>query len=142
MSSPLVIFLHSASYDRLFQAANLLVTASSMGRPCYLFLFYGALATYVDGTWDETGINEATGKGAPAWARVLARNLELADSPSLYELIDMAKGHSGGLTVCACSTSMNLMGLDPKAVGERVDRILGHAAMLDIASRTNQILYV
>jgi peroxiredoxin family protein len=140
MSSPLVIFLHSASYDRLFQAANLLVTASSMGRPCYLFLFYGALATYVDGSWDETGVD--AGEGAPAWARVLARSLELGDTPSLYELIDMAKGQSGGLTVCACSTSMNLMGLEPKAVGERVDRILGHAAMLDIASRTDQILYI
>lgn len=136
----MVIFLHSATYDRLFQAANLLVTASSMGRPCYLFLFYGALATYVDGSWDDVAVDVP--EGAPRWARVLARSFELSDSPSLYELVEMARKETGGLTVCACSTSTALLGLDPAEVGRRVDQIIGHAAMLEIASTTDQVLYI
>jgi peroxiredoxin family protein len=140
MSAPLVIFLHGSTYDRLFQAANLLVTASSMGRPCYLFLFYGALATYVDGSWDDVTPNKAD--ESIHWAGTLARSFELADTPSLYELLEMAKRESGGLTVCACSTSINMLGLDPSVVGEKVDQVVGHAAMLDIAAQSNQVLYI
>jgi peroxiredoxin family protein len=140
MASPLVIFLHSASYDRLFQAANLLVTASSMGRRCHLFLFYGALATYLDGTWDDIGF-EFPSHSLP-WAKTLARSFELADTPSLYELMEMAKGEPGGLTISACSTSMMMLDLEPTSVGGKVDRVLGHAAMLEIASQTDQVLYI
>jgi peroxiredoxin family protein len=140
MREPLVIFLHSSTYDRLFQAANLLVTASSMGQPCYLFLFYGALATYIDGSWDQVSVQ--THDASLDWAATLARSFELTDTPSLYELIDMAREESGGLTVCACSTSMNLLGLEPAAVRKKADQIIGHAAMLDIASSSKQVLYI
>jgi peroxiredoxin family protein len=140
MREPLVIFLHSATYDRLFQTANLLVTASSMGQPCYLFLFYGALATFMNGSWDRVELDPPA--GSLDWAKTLARSFELADTPSLYELIEMARGEAGGLTVAACSTSMNLLGLDPAAVQAKVDRIIGHAAMLEIASRSRQVLYI
>jgi peroxiredoxin family protein len=141
--SSLVIFLHSSSYDRLFQAANLLLTASSMGQKCDLFLFYGALATFVDGSWDDVGL--APGAGSPDWARTLERSFGLADTPSLYDIIDMAKKERGGLTVCACSTSMKMLGLDPAAVKAArggVDEIVGHATMLEIAAQTNQVLYI
>jgi len=137
---PLVIFLHSAARDRVFQTANLLATASTMGRPGYLFLFYGALASYMDGSWDDAEL--APAEATFPWARTLARSFELSDTPSPYDVLDMAREGSGGLTVCACSTSMNLLGLDPKAVGQKVDQILGHAAMLEIASGTSQILYI
>ena len=140
MSSPLVIFLHGSTYDRLFQASNLLVTASSMGQPCFLFLFYGALATYVDGSWDD--VAPVNADETIEWAGTLSRSFALADTPSLYELLDMAKKEKGGLTVCACSTSINLLGLDPGVVGEKVDQVVGHAAMLDIAADSNQVLYI
>lgn len=139
-SPALVIFLHSASYDRLFQAANLVATASSMGRATYLFLFYGALATYVDGSWDDIALDPP--EQSLPWARTLARSFELSDSPSLYDLLDMAREHPGGLTLCACSTSVNLLGLEPADVAEKVDQIVGQAAMLEIASRSNQVLYI
>jgi peroxiredoxin family protein len=140
MTAPLVIFLHSTSYDRLFQAANLLMTASSMGRKCYLFLFYGALATFVDGSWDDTTLDP--GQADLDWGKTLARSFELSDAPSLYEVIDMARKEAGGLTICACSTSMNMLGLEPAVVRSRVDEIVGHATMLEIASRTSQVLYI
>jgi len=139
--SSLVIFLHSSTYDRLFQATNLLLTASSMGQECHLFLFYGALATYVDGSWDDAGLGPDAGK--LDWARTLERSFDLADTPSLYDVVRMARGERGGLTVYACSTSMKMLGLDPADVRSGgVDEIVGHAAMLEIAARTNQVLYI
>jgi len=140
MTAPLVIFLHSTSYDRLFQAANLLLTASSMGRKCYLFLFYGALSTFVDGSWDDATLDPR--EADLDWGRTLARSFELSDAPSLYEVVDMARKEAGGLTVCACSTSMNMLGLEPADVRTRVDEIVGHATMLEIASQTSHVLYI
>lgn len=139
--TPLVIFLHSSTHDRLFQAANLLLTASSMGQECHLFLFYGALATYVDGSWDDTGL--APEAQALDWGRTLTRSFDLADTPSLYDVVRMARDERGGLTVYACSTSMKMLGLEPAGVRQNgVDEIVGHATMLEIASRTHQVLYI
>ena len=35
-----------------------------------------------------------------------------------------------------------MLGLEPARVRERVDEIVGHATMLDIASQTSQVLYI
>jgi peroxiredoxin family protein len=131
----LVIFLHSATYDRLFQAANLLLTASSMGQKCHLFLFYGALATYVDGAWDDAGVGSAAPK--MDWARTLERSFDLSDTPSLYEVVEMAKKERGGLTVYACSTSMKMLGLEPAEV-----KAAAGGGVDEISSQTNQVLYI
>ena len=139
MASPLVIFLHSAGYDRLYQATNLLVTASSMGTRCYLFLFYQALASYMAGTWDEVNIDE---NGAGSAAATLRKSFELADSPSLYDLLARAKEETGGLTICACSASTRFLGLEPIDVKKKVDEIVGLSTMLQIASESNQVLYI
>lgn len=141
MDRPLAIFLHSAGYDRVYQAASLLLTASSLGRPGYLFLFYGALATYASGQWDDPEALFHEPAGAPAWAQKLRRSFALSDSPSPYEILELARKEPGGLTVCACSTSAQLLGLEPADVRGRVDEIVGHAAMLDLAADA-QLLYI
>jgi len=141
MDRPLAIFLHSARYDRIYQAASLLLTAASLGRKGYLFLFYDALATCVNGRWDDPeGLLDAPA-GARPWVETLRRSFALSDSPSPYEILEMARAEPGGLTVCACSTSTKLLGLDPREVRERVDEIVGHATMLDLAADA-QILYI
>jgi len=141
MDRPLAIFLHSARYDRVFQAASLLLTASSMGRKGYLFLFYDALATYVDGTWrDPDALFAASGDAGP-WAEKLRRSFALSDAPTPDEILDMARRERGGLTVCACSTSTKHLGLEPAEVARRVDEIVGHATMLDLSADA-QVLYI
>ena len=142
MSSRFVIFLHSSRYDRVYQATNLLLTASSMGSQCYLFLFYEALATFMDNSWDDIESMTRGESSAGEWAKTLQRNFELSGSPSPYNILEMARKETGGLKICACSTSMKMLGLEPADVKKRVDEIIGLATMLDLSSDTNQILYI
>ncbi len=141
MSKPLAIFLHSSRYDRVYQAANLLLTASGMGRPCYLFLFYEALATFLDGSWSDVRVSTGSAEDAPAWAQTLQRGFETSDSPSPYEILEMAAAQPGGLKVCACSTSTKLLGLEPRNVREKVDEIIGLATMLEVVA-DGEMVYI
>lgn len=140
MSQPLVIFLHSARYDRVFQAASLVLTAASAGRPCYLFLFYGALAGFMSGAWEDT--DTIKGERNAAWRNHLARNFELADLPSPHDMLAMAKKESGELSVYACSTSLRMLDLDTAEVKRRIDHVAGLATMLEIAAGTANVLYI
>lgn len=140
MGKPLVVFLHSHRLDRVYQAANLVLTAASMGRRCHLFLFYGALATFLDGSWEDMDRLGLEGNDAD-WAQSLASGFELADGPSPYAILEMARREPGGLTVCACSTSVKRLALEPAAVSCKVDQIVGLAAMLEIAAE-GQALYI
>jgi peroxiredoxin family protein len=150
MEQSLVIFLHSSRYDRLFQAVNLLSTACSMGWRCHLFLFFDALASYTAGEWDE--VNLAGGDSVPPRAggaaearddsakRDLRRAFELSNNPSLYETLESAR--KNGLTVCACSASVRLLGLEAQSVKKAVDEIVGLPTMLQIASTALHALYI
>jgi len=154
MNNSLAIFLHDSRYDRLYQAVNLVMTASSMGWSCHLFLFFDALAAFMSDEWDEVNIYEpgeetssspdhpATSRNTPGWLPRLQRNIELANFPSLYELLERAKDESGDLTVSACSTSVRLLDLDPKNVNKRVDEIIGLPTMLQISAQVSQVLYI
>jgi peroxiredoxin family protein len=148
MSTPLVIFLHSDGYDRIYQAVNMIATAAGAGRKCYLFLFYHALGAYVADAWDDMKISPSAGSWAdesgasPPWVRTLERNFELANLPSLYRLLDRAKDDEGDVTVYACSNSMRYLDLEPAEVERRVDGIVGFATMLEISSHDCQVLYL
>jgi peroxiredoxin family protein len=148
MTKPLVIFLHSDSYDRVYQAVNMILTAASADRKCYLFLFYHALGAYLSGDWDDLrvapwGSRRADGRGeAPPWARVLERSFEAANVPSLYELLTRAKQYDGEVMVYACSNSVQYLKLEPAEVKERVDEIVGLTTMLEISSGSCQVLYI
>jgi len=144
MPKPLVVFLHSDSYDRVYQCVNILLTASSMGRTCYLFLFYGALGSLVAGAWDDeawSGYGEDAEAQRP-WARTLARRFELSDTPSPRAVLDRARSEPGGVKVLACSNSVQLLGLEPAAVKRSVDEIVGLSTMLEISGGDCQVFYI
>ncbi|MDH3216182.1 MAG: hypothetical protein OEN01_07815 [Candidatus Krumholzibacteria bacterium] len=147
MKPSLAVFLHSHSYDRLYEAATLLLTASSMGWRCHLFLFYGALATYVEGKWDDVNIASLTEERrgttqAPQWPQQLQKSFEQSNVPSLYHILDKARGEPGGVHVCACSASCKTLALNPERVHEKVDEIVGFPTMLRIAERCRHIMYI
>lgn len=141
MKSGLTIFLHSHSYDRVYQAVSMVLSASSLGWPSHLFLFYQALATYMDGTWDDIRIGD--GPRDPGGLGVkLEEGFEAANLPSLYKMLEKARGEEGGLRIYACSSSVRVLGADLSAVREQVDDIVGLTSMLKIADSVNQVLYV
>jgi peroxiredoxin family protein len=148
MSKSLVLYLHSDSYDRIYQAINILMTATSFGRNCYLFLFYHALGAYAAGAWDDMKVARSSGRidetpdHAPPWQQKLQRSFELANLPSLYELLDRARNAEGSLAVYACSNSTQYLGLDPADVKKHVDEIVGLATMLEITSSADQVFYI
>ena len=148
MKPTLVMFLHSHRYDRLLQAMSLVLTASSMGWHCNLFLFYGALASCVEGTWDEVNLasgvaDEAHGLGSlPKWAAKLQTHFERSGNLSLYEMLKKARAESGGVRVCACSASCKSLGLDPTSVRQMVDEIVGLPTMLRVAEEAEHVMYV
>lgn len=144
----LVVFLHSDRYDRLYQASSLLLAASSMGWTCHLFLFYQALASFVEGAWDDVNImsgesEQVSGAAAlSAWAPRLQRGFEAANLPSLYDMLEKAQTESGHLHVAACTTSCKILDLDLAVVRERVDDIVGLHTMMQIAESARHVLYV
>ncbi|MGD8412867.1 MAG: hypothetical protein PVF33_01470 [Candidatus Latescibacterota bacterium] len=148
MSRPLVILLHSDGYDRIYQAVNMIATAASAGRRCYLFLFYHALGSYIAGEWDDMDLSPSAGRKSgdsaeiPPWFCALEQSFELANLPSLYQILERAKDGDGEVTVYACSNSMQFLDLEPAEVSRRVDGIVGLATMLDIASDASQTLYL
>lgn len=137
--SKCAVFLHSHQYDRTYQAVNILLGASSMGKKCYLFLFYGALATYIEGVWDETGSLDRP--DSPEWQKRLKNGFDMSDTPSLHSLLDRTKDEPGGLTICACSASTRILGLEPSDVTRKVDQIVGLTTMLDL-SKDAQVFYI
>jgi peroxiredoxin family protein len=144
MSAPFTIFLHSCGYDRIYQAVNMLLAASSMGRPCHLFLFYQALAAYAADEWDKTIVSggENTGEGGTPWDEEVTGAFELSNTPSLYGILETARNESGGVSVYACSASIQLLGLDPSEIKTKVDGIVGLATMLELSSHDGLVLYV
>ena len=143
MKPSLVVFLHSHRYDRLYQSMGLLLTASSMGWPCHLFLFYGALASYMAETWDEVNVVRPEDDVPPApWQDELQKNFETGNFLSLYEMLEKARAENGGVRVCACSASCKTLDLDLTSVRERVDEIVGLPTMLKIAEDARHVMYI
>jgi peroxiredoxin family protein len=136
----LAVFLHSDRYDRVYQAVGLVLTASSMGWPCHLFLFYGALGSYLAGAWDVVNI-AATGEDA-SWINTLQGSLEADNLPSCYDMLEKARGETGGVRVYACSASCKALRADVASVRERVDEVVGLPTMLRIAEEARHVLYV
>jgi peroxiredoxin family protein len=131
-----VIFLHSDRYDRRYQAASIALTASSMGEPVTLCLFFEALASFAEGRWSEVDVAP---EGATGPLAQLQRGFELANVPTLEEMLERARAEKGGLTVIACSTSMKLLDLEPKELTRRgVDQVAGLPTMLELAFRSGR----
>ncbi len=149
MKPSLVIFLHSHSFDRLYQAASITLSASSMGWSCHLFLFYQALSSYMEDTWDEPRVapgpeppNQVDTPGASSWLHRLENGFASANLPSLYDMLEKARSEEGGLRICACSSSVRILGLDVESVRARVDDIVGLPTMLRVAETATHSWYI
>lgn len=140
------MFLHSHRYDRLYQAVSIVLAASSLGRPCHLFLFYDALASYLEGTWDDINLTSYVSddplQNLPDFLGRMERGFEAGNFPSLYEMLEKATRESGGVKIYACSTACKVLGLDTAAVRKRVDEIVGLTTMMQLTESAQHVIYI
>ncbi len=106
METPVVIFLQRGAWADRYQAVTLAVTAAALGEPVTLALFFESLQLWAGGRFDDGAPPEAGAARVESLARTLAE--------ARREL---------GLEIVACDTAVRLVGLDPAALGGRLDRI-------------------
>ena len=111
-----------------------------MGWTCHLFLFYGALGAFMRDEWDH--VNVPPGGDQAPWMDAIRASFENGHLPSIPDMLNKARGESGGVTVYACTASCRALGLEATAVRERVDEVVGLPTMLQVAEKATHVMYI
>lgn len=132
-----VIFAHSGTYDKLYQIVTLAITAASMGRETYIFLFFWALKRFVNEEFDPARLAAECG----AEGEKLLKRMQAINPISLKELLRDVRA-MGNLKVYACTGAVKLMELEESQVRTKVDDILGLTTLLEIADGAETQLFI
>ena len=132
-----VIFAHSGTYDKLYQIVTLAITAASMGKETYIFLFFWALRRFVNEEFEATRLSVEFGEEGER----LAKRMQEINPISLEEILRDVR-NLGNLKVYACTGAVKLMELEESVVRSRVDDILGLTTMLEIADGAETQLFI
>ena len=132
-----VIFAHSGTYDKLYQIITLAITAASMGRETYIFLFFWALKRFVNEEYDVTKLLSEYGDEGEK----LSKRMQKINPISLKELLHDVRT-MGNLKVYACTGAVKLMELEESVVRTRVDDILGLTTLLEMADGAETQLFI
>ena len=132
-----VIFAHSGTYDKLYQIVTLAITAASMGKETYIFLFFWALRRFVNSEFDVARLSLEFGEEGER----LAKRMQAINPISLKEILQDVKG-MGNLKIYACTTAVKLMELDEFVVKSKVDDVLGLTTILEIAADAETQLFI
>ncbi|MDE2216016.1 MAG: DsrE/DsrF/DrsH-like family protein [Planctomycetota bacterium] len=132
-----VIFAHSGTYDKLYQIVTLAITAASMGRETYIFLFFWALKRFVNEEFDAARLSAEFG----AEGSRLSKRMQDINPISLKEILHEVR-MSGNLKIYACTAAVKLMELEESVVKSRVDDILGLTTLLEIARGAETQLFI
>ena len=131
------ILSHSGSYDRLYQAVTIAVTAASLGDNVYVVLFFDALKKFVEGNMDKEDLSEDMGKEKEK----VYKRMKTMNPLSMQEMIDTVKP-LGSLKFIACSANVEFMGLEKNRVVEKVDEIIGLPTILKMMKESKNQLYI
>ncbi len=130
------IIVASDKLDKLYPAITLAGTAAVSGWEAELFFtFWGLLALRKGYEPSEVSLDyqEYGGKLAEAFAS--------GSLPSWKNIIAQGKA-TGKLKVYACSTTLELLGLDEKVLETFVDGVVGAASFLGKAKSANVTLFI
>lgn len=131
------IFLHSGSYDRVYQAMSITNVALATGYEVHIFFSYGALKRLVKGNTDKVVI-----EGEPAFFKEeIERNLQRGTLDSISEMIETAK-RFGRLNIYACTGSMAVLNIARDELIEHVDMSMGLVYFLNLVKDAEQVLYI
>ena len=132
-----VIFAHSGTYDKLYQIITLAITAASMGRETYIFLFFFFFKRFVNEEYDVTKLSSEYGDEGEK----LSKRMQKINPISLKELLHDVRT-MGNLKVYACTGAVKLMELEESVVRTRVDDILGLTTLLEMADGAETQLFI
>jgi peroxiredoxin family protein len=132
-----VIFAHSGTYDKLYQIITLAITAASMGKETYIFLFFWALRRFVNDEFDVKKLSDEFGEEGDR----LSKRMQEINPVSLKEILNEVRG-MGNLKVYACTAAVKLMELEEAKVKSRVDDILGLTTILEMADGAETQLFI
>jgi peroxiredoxin family protein len=116
-----VLFLHSADYDRLHQGLAIGAAAAALGRQVELYFFWWALERLLDDRLDEPDFQPPRPD--------IADRFEARGLPTARALFTHLRA-SGRCLVVACSGSLAALGRDSSAAAAHVDQVLGWTGIL------------
>ncbi len=131
------IFLHSGSYDRVFQAISISNVVLATGGTVHLFFSYGALKRLVKGKIDEVAVE---GEPAPFKAEI-EKNLKRGTLDTLSEMLDTAKRFEG-FKIYACTASMAVLNIARNELMDIVDSSMGLVSFLELVKGADKTLYI
>jgi peroxiredoxin family protein len=103
-----LIFLHRGEYDCVHQGLSIAAAATATGRHAELYFSWWALERLAADRLDEPDL-----RGIPTCRQLLAHLRE-----------------TGLARLYACSGSLHALGLNPPAIEDRVDELVGWSAIL------------
>lgn len=132
-----VLFAHSGTYDKLYQMVTLAITAASMGRETYIFLFFWALRRFVNEEFQVSSLSAEFGEEGER----LSKRMKEINPISLKEILDDVR-KMGNLKVYACTAAVKLMELEESVVKSKVDDIIGLTTILEMAEGAEIQLFI
>lgn len=133
----LCIFLHSGSYDRVFQAIAITNTVLATGGEVNIFCSYGALKRLEKGNIDKVAV-----EGEPAcFTEEIEKNLKRGTMDKISDMLHLAK-RFGRLKLYACTASMAVLNITRDELVELVDASMGLVGFLEMVKGADQTLYI
>ena len=131
-----VIFLHSGTYDRLYQAVTFAQAAVVMGKEVYIFLLFWGLKKFIENP-DEVNFSPAYGTDGDA----VRETIHTLNIPSVRETLDETK-RLGTIKIYACSAAIDIMGMKRDEVEGLVDGIMGLPTIIKVIEDAQTTLFI
>ena len=132
-----VIFLHGGTYDKLYQAATIGLTAAAMGKEVYVFLMFWAIKKLALGELDRVDFSPAYEAHADEVARIMTER----KVPKISEMFEEAK-QVGSFKVIACSAGLEYMSVKYEDFASKVDDVMGLPLILNLAAEAETTLFI
>ena len=132
-----VIFLHGGTYDKLFQAATIALTAAAMGKDVYVFLMFWGIKKLAMGELDRIDFSPAYEAHADEVARMMIEK----KAPKVSEMFEEAR-QLGNFKLIACSAGLEYMSVKYEELALKVDDVLGLPLILNLAADAETTLFI
>lgn len=133
----LCIYLHSGSFDRVYQAIAISNVVLAMGGEVNIFWSYGALKRLVKGKTDDVVIE---GEPAP-FSHEIEKNLKRGTLDSISEMLSTAK-RFGKISLYACTASMAILNISRDELIPLVDSSMGLVSFQNLVKDADEVLYI